>query len=104
MGQQRGQYLQTTEALWVPFTLSGGNNVIVQGQTGRQIKVYAVVLTAATSVGITFKDGSTAFSGAMPCTAMALDLNDKPMICSSGNSFVITSDGAAAGMAFVQVS
>ena len=96
----REQFCGSTEPAWYPVTLSSGNNIAISGVAGEQVKVYAVILTASTSVNITFKDGSTPFSGAMPMTSMALDLERKPMLTSVGNDFVINSSGNAAGMVF----
>jgi hypothetical protein len=96
----RGSYIVSTEAAWYPVTLANGQNVGVIGVAGERICVYAVFLSAANTVNITFQDGNNDFSGAMPIISLAFDTEDKPMICSIGNNFNITSTGAAAGMIF----
>jgi hypothetical protein len=100
----RQQYCGSTEASWYPVTLTAGSNVAIVAHPLYQIKVYAVFLGAASSVNITFEDGSTPFSGAMPMTGLAFDTEDKPMICSVGNDFVIVSTGNAAGMVFASIN
>jgi hypothetical protein len=97
---QRGTYIVSTEAAWYPVTLVNGQNVGITGVAGERICVYAVFLSAGSTVNITFQDGSNNFSGAMPMTGLAFDTEDKPMICSTGNNFNITSTGSAAGMIF----
>jgi hypothetical protein len=100
----RQQYCGSTEAAWHPVTLTAGSNVAIVGRSSYQVKVYAVFLSAASTVSVTFEDGATPFSGAMPMTALAFDTEDKPMICSVGNDFVIVSTGAAAGMVFAAIN
>ena len=100
----RMQYPGSTEASWHPVTLSAGANVAVVGASSVQVKVYAVFLGASSTTNITMQDGATPFSGAMPMTGLAFDTTDKPMICSVGNDFVITSTGAAAGMVFASLN
>lgn len=86
------------DAVWKPFSFStSGDQSIVAGVAGTVIYVYSVVLSSASSTNVTFKDGGgTNFSGAMPVTSMALDLENKPMIVSKGNSFIINSSNAVA--------
>jgi hypothetical protein len=100
----RMQYPGSTEASWHPVTLIAGSNVAVLGRPLYQVKVYAVFLGAAASVNITMQDGAIPFSGAMPMTGLAFDTEDKPMICSVGNDFVITCTGNAAGMVFASIN
>jgi hypothetical protein len=100
----RQQYCGSTEACWHPVTLVNGSNVAVPGLAGYKVKVYSVFLGAAASVNITLQDGSTPFTGAMPMTGLCFDTQDKPFICSTGNDFVITSTGNAAGAIFASVN
>lgn len=100
----RQQFPGSTEPAWHPITLTAGSNIAFAGKANYQVKCYAVLLTAATSVNITFQDGATAFTGAMPMTSLAFDFEQKPFICSTGNDFVITSSGNAAGSIFVAVN
>lgn len=100
----RGSYIVSTEAAWYPVTLVNGQNAAIVGVTGERICVYAVFLSASATVNVTFQDGNNNFSGAMPMNGLAFDTEDKPMICSTGNNFNITSTGSAAGMVFAAFS
>jgi hypothetical protein len=100
----RQDYAVSTAASWYPVTLVNGANVAIAGMAGQRICVYAVFLSASSSVNITLQDGSNAFTGAMPMTGLAFDTEDKPFICSTSNNFVITSTGSAAGSVFAKFS
>jgi hypothetical protein len=100
----RQDYVVSTSASWYPVTLVNGSNIAITGIPGNRICVYAVFLSASSSVNITLQDGSNAFTGAMPITSLAFDTEDKPFICSTGNNFVITSTGNAAGSVFAKFS
>jgi len=100
----RETFCGSTDPAWYPCTLTAGANIVIAGVPNYQIKVYAVFLGAAASVTATFQDGSTPFSGAIPYTGLAFDDERKPMICSIGNNFVITSSGNAAGMVFANIN
>lgn len=100
----RQQYCGSTEAAWYPVTLTAGANVAVVGNPLYQIKVYSVFLGAASTVAVTLQDGSIPFTGAINMVGLAFDTQDKPFICSTGNDFVITSTGNAAGAVFVSIN
>lgn len=100
----REQFCGSTEPSWYAVTLTAGANIAVHGKAGYQVKVYGIILSAATSTTATFQDGSTPFTGAMPYTGLALDLERKPFITSTGNDFVITSGGNAAGAVFASIN
>jgi hypothetical protein len=100
----RQQYPGSTEASWHPVTLTAGTNLGISGLPTYQVKVYAIVLSAAASVNITLLDGANPFTGAMPTTAFAFDTEDKPFICSVGNNFNIQSTGNAAGAIFASIN
>jgi len=100
----RQQYCGSTEASWHPVTLIAGSNVAVVANPLYQVKVYSVFLAANPSVNITLQDGSTPFTGAMNINGLAFDTQDKPFICSTGNDFVITSTGNAAGSVFASIN
>lgn len=101
--QPRNQYPESTSAAWYACTIISGQNIVIAGQAGLQIKVYSVFLSASTSTNITLQDGNNNFTGAMPMTGLAFDTQDKPFICSVGNSFNITANGAAAGSVFATI-
>lgn len=100
----REQFCGSTEPAWHAVTLTAGSNIAFAGRATYQVKVYAIILAAATSTSVTFQDGSTPFTGSMPFTGMALDFERKPFICSTGNDFVISSSGNAAGSIFACVN
>ena len=68
------------------------------GTTGSIIRVYKLFLVVTGAVSITFKDGSTALSGAMALAAngaITLDLDGQPwFVCSPGNAFTIAQSGS----------
>jgi hypothetical protein len=101
--QPRNQYPESTSASWYPVTLISGQNIVLVGVTGCQIKVYSVFLSAPASTNITLQDGNNNFTGAMPMTGLAFDTQDKPFICSVNNSFNITANGPAAGAVFATI-
>lgn len=84
----------TNAVHWLPVSFNtSGNQTIVAGVSNQQIRVWAVILSSASSVGLTFLNGAIPLSGTPPLTQIALDLDEKPFICSPGSSFVISSNG-----------
>lgn len=92
---------------------SSGDNTIITGVSGQQIKVRRLVLinNVATAQAVTIKDGaSTNLSGqfGLPSSIgggiiLADTPNDPPLfICSSGNNFVVNLSAATAVAGFAQ--
>ena len=80
-------------------TASSGANTLLAGVSGQKIFVYAGVLTAAGAVTATFKDGSTALTGAMSmATGTAVPFNPVPnnytIFPPISGDFVMTLGGA----------
>lgn len=78
-----------------------GDNTIIAAVTGRSIYVWKIFFTCAGAVNVTFKDGTTALSGAIILTAngssMSLSYDGAPWFSTTnGNAFVINSSGAVA--------
>ena len=69
---------------------------MITGVAGTTIRVYALVLSVATTTTVQFKDGATALSGAMTLTAgipLALEYfpDMRPLyVCSAGADFTLT--------------
>lgn len=91
-----------TEGVWVPFNLASGNNTILAGVAGQSIVCSHIILTSSstTAINFTIKSGSSAFSGTLTATAADLEYFDDPLLCGSGQSLVISSDGNGGGMAY----
>lgn len=75
------------------FNGNGDNNAIA-AVTGQTIKVWKIAFTTAGAVNVTFKDGTTALSGAFVFTAngsnMILYYDGSPhFVTSPGNAFVM---------------
>lgn len=82
-------------------TASSGDNTIVAGVAGQTIRVLEMMLTAHAATNLTFKDGSTALTGAMELTAAGASFNffivcngAPHFITSKGNNFVINNSNA----------
>lgn len=75
-------------------TASAAAQTIVTGVTGKQIKVYQMQLAGAAIITVQPMDGATAFTGTQTLAAgtpLVLPYTGVPWyVCSSGNSFVIT--------------
>lgn len=76
-----------------------GDNVIVTGVANQIIRVWKIFFIVGASTNITYKDASTALSGALPFSAnegMVLDFDTKPwMTCQNGDSFILNQSGTA---------
>jgi len=89
-----------------------GDNTVIAGVTGTKINVYGIFYTVAGATNVTFKDGTTALSGAYVLTAngssQTLHLFDEPYFaCSDGKDFIMNQSGAVAitgTVYFTQVS
>lgn len=80
----------------IQFKLDTTSSTAISGVAGQVIRVYAMFFSMASST-ITFKDGSTALTGAITTTQMILDMHPSlhPRFeCSSGNDFTITLGGS----------
>lgn len=86
----------------INFNSSGDNIVITNlasNPTTGPINVYGIIFTVGGATNITFKDGTTALSGAIVFTgngsSMVLQINDEPYFpVSPGNNFVMNSSNA----------
>ena len=96
------QLPNTTEGQWVPFTLASGNNTVLTGVAGETIVCSHIIFTSAsaTALNVVIKSGTSAFSGTLTATAADLEYYHDPLVCGSGQSLVITSDGDGGGMAY----
>lgn len=80
---------------WAAVNISSsGDNTILTGVTGQKIRVFKVILSAASSVALTIKDASTAVFGPSTGTAWALDLENSPIILAAGDNLVFNLGGA----------
>ena len=65
--------------------------------TSQIIRIYKLFLVSAGTTNITFEDGTTALSGALPLVAngsITLDLDGQPWFtCTKGNAFTISNSG-----------
>ena len=81
------------EASQIPLSFAGvGDNIIVTGLPGKQIKILQFFFVAAAATNITLKSGATALSGQMAFTAnmsMFLDFIQLPLTCNPGDNFII---------------
>jgi hypothetical protein len=101
---------QTTKALTNASVSasSSGDNTLVSGTAAQTIRVYKLVLVAASAVSVTLKDGaSTSLTGAIPLTAngaLTVDASDgePEFVTSSGNGFVLNLSGAFAVTGWIQ--
>lgn len=79
----------------VSFNASG-DNTVVAGSLGKQIKVLQLFLSIGGASNITFKSGaSTTLSGSLVNLAtFFMDYFQLPLTCNTGDSFVINSSSA----------
>lgn len=77
------------------FATSGDNAVIAGGGAGTTIRIHRIFFVVAAATNITFKDGATGLTGAIPMLAngsFVLDFSSEPWFTTSAtNSFVINS-------------
>lgn len=91
---------------------AGGDVTAIAGVTGSPMKIWRVVLAngVATAQALTFKDGSTALTGAISLPsavggALVLDAgagNSPLFYISVGNAFTITEAAASSVTGFIQ--
>lgn len=81
----------------IDFATSGNHNVIA-GVSAKVIAVYRVLLVVAGATNITFEDGTTALTGALPLAAngtVVLDFQSEPwFVTSTAAAFNINSSAA----------
>lgn len=80
-----------------------GDNILVTGEAGKLIKIWAIFFVLSAAADIKFKDGAaTDFTGIMKMTAngsLSLDFVEFPwFVCSSGNDFILNSDVVVGGI------
>lgn len=78
---------------------SSGDNVLVAGTAGQSIELVGLILVVAGATNLTFKDGSTVTSGAMPMSANgSIILDENPglawFVASAGNNLVLNNSNA----------
>lgn len=102
---------QTTKALTnaAVTASSSGENTLVSGTAAQTIRVFKIVLVAASAASVSFKDaaGGTSLTGAMPLTAngaMVLESNDgEPLFVSAtAGAFILNLSAAVTVTGFVQ--
>lgn len=93
----------------INITTSGDNTIIAAQGEGTYIAIDHINFIATTSVGLTFKSGSTSLSGAYPLDtkqAVALDnamCAEKGIItCGNNEAFIINLDGAVQVSGFIR--
>lgn len=89
-------HADAADLLSLPITFAGaGDNIIIFGIPNQLIRVYKIFLLAGAATNLTFKNGTSAFTGAMPWPSglgMVLDFDTKPWFTTSfGNDFIINS-------------
>lgn len=101
---------QTTKALTHASVSisSSGDNTVIAGTALQTIRVYRLVLIAASAVNVTIKDGaSTSLTGSMPLSAnggIAIDDSscEPEFVTSAGNGFIVNLGGAVGVTGWVQ--
>lgn len=85
----------------VPVVISAsGDNTIIAGASGLRVKLYRLLLVADGLTYLTFKNGATALSGAIPVYTgggLTLDLSGEPWYqTTAGQDLVLNSANAVA--------
>jgi hypothetical protein len=77
---------------------ASGDNTVVAGAAGLGIYVFKYFLVVGAATNLTFKDGTTALTGAIPLVAnmsMVFDFDTRPWYSTaSGNALIINSSVA----------
>lgn len=79
---------------------TAADHTVIAAVSGKKIKITSLLLIAGGEVNITFKDGSTALTGAMDFggtsepRGMVSNFGDNALELTPGNAFVITLSGA----------
>lgn len=75
---------------WLAVNISSsGDNTIVTGVANQKIKVYKLILSAASSLALSIKDGSTVVHGPSTGTSWSIDADEAPITLQPGNNLVI---------------
>lgn len=77
----------------VNFSASG-DNIVISGTLGQQIKVLQFFLVVADATNLTYKSSTTAISGPLDFPAAAGQVQDfiqLPLTCNPGDNFVVNS-------------
>ena len=89
-----------SNVLTAPVTFAAsGDNTLVAAVVGKVIKLVRIFVVASAATNLTFKDGATALSGALPMAAngaLVLDLSDSPWFSTSSvsNNLILNSSAA----------
>ena len=106
MGTDDGTVIKATAVSFATTTATGQ----IASVTGSYIRVYKLFLTVATTMTLTFEDGTTALSGAIDVTAgtpFVLPMDGNPWFTTSaGNPFTIVSgtSGQVSGVLYYTAS
>lgn len=102
-------YIETLEQAAVSFSATGDNTIITAPGDGKYLAIDFLTFVPSADATLTFKDGSTAISGAMPFKAnqpMTVEnamKNEHGVLTMSNNSaFVIGSSGSSTITGFIR--
>lgn len=76
-------------------TASSGDNTIIAAVTGKSIQVHRIKFLLNSQTTVTFKDGTTALSGAEQCNSQILDYDEEPWYKTTPGSAFTMNLGAA---------
>lgn len=100
-------YIETLESTAVSFSASGNNTVIAAPSAGKYLAIDFLQFVPAGDVTLTFYDGATAISGAMPLKANQADTIENAihnehgvLTCSDNSAFIINLGSAVAVTGF----
>ena len=95
-----GVSLQPTDGLTLQVAVVSATATAISAPaavTSQIIRIYKLFLVSAGTTNITFEDGTTALSGALPLVAngaITLDLDGQPWFtCTRANNFTIGNSG-----------
>lgn len=95
-----------------PFSISTGNNVVIEGTAGYFIEIFGVVAKMGALCNLTVKSGSNTLMGPMPFVAGGdMDLPFSPsqaqLRCGEGEDFILNLTGVGAscgGVVFYELT
>jgi hypothetical protein len=74
---------------------ASGDQIVIAGAVGETIRVYRLLLAAASLTTVQIKSGLTPLSGALTLLALVLDFDPEPwFVTASGDDFVLALGGA----------
>lgn len=86
------------QTIQAPISFSAsGDNVVIAGLFGKQIKVLGFFFTTAAATNIIYKSGSTPLSGTIVFSGNGSQVQDfiqLPLTCLIGDSFIMNSSNA----------